>query len=151
MRRIIRVGLLALVAVVASGGCGQRREPGLTERQTEQILQVQKTLAAERTIIAAEHAAVGKARDELEADRRKWNERQRSDPIIAQSIRTAGTLLACCVPLLLVAIVAWAGHSPADVVVQSEADLIELLNYEPPRLESPSRHDAARITHQSVD
>ena len=63
MRTSRNVSVIILLAVIV--GC-QDPDRGLTTQQTDRMLDVQKTLAAERTLVAAEHAAVGRARDALE-------------------------------------------------------------------------------------
>jgi len=46
-------------------------------------------------------------RDLLEADRRRWNERQRNDPIVAATIHAAALLICCTLPLLMIALLIW--------------------------------------------
>ena len=62
-----------------------------------------------------ERAEVGRQRDLLESDRREFDDRERSDPVVAASITAAALLLCCCLPLVLVAILLWPRRSqPAD-------------------------------------
>ena len=108
--------ILIGVAVVAIVGCSNA--PRLTERHVDQLLEVQSSVAEERV-------ALNKARDELVADQRKWADRKRSDPIIAESIEAAALLTACCLPPLVVFLLF--RHRPQQPVFDvAETALLEL-------------------------
>jgi hypothetical protein len=77
-------------------GCG----PSGRDLSDQQWLEMQQQLHDERT-------EVGHQRDLLEADRRQWDDRERSEPVLAAVI-SASVLLVCCVlPLLLVGVLLW--------------------------------------------
>ncbi len=87
----LRIRILLLMAVLTTAtGC--QRGPVLTSRQVEQVLETQAQ-------VAEQQASLGRGRDDLEADRRIWDQRERTDPIIAETIEATGILLTCCVPL----------------------------------------------------
>ena len=103
-------------------GCN-KDPPGLTGRQVDQFLDTQQKLADEQ-------ATLGLGRDALEADRRRWAERDRRDPIIAESIQGAVVLIACSLPMLIVAVLLWPKRdSDAEPAIDTP-ELIELLSRE---------------------
>ena len=108
--------VVTAAAIVVVVGCSE--EPRLTEHQVNQILAVQQS-------VVAEQAALDRGRDELEADRRLWSERDRRDPIIAESIESATLLMACCLPILIVLMLFWRRPQQPDFDV-AEAVLLEL-------------------------
>lgn len=122
----VAMGLVAAVVIIGVVGCPETRST-LTGTQVDAFLDVQKSLADEQ-------AALGKGRDDLETDRRTWASRQRSDPIIAMSIQSAAILIACCLPMVLVAFLLWRGGRESSDTEVTETMLIELLNQEPQRL-----------------
>ncbi len=77
--------------------------------------------------VAAEHAAIGRARDALESDRRELALREQREPILAQAIESAALVLGCCIPLVLLVLVLLAGGSPSPSEVASEQVFVELL------------------------
>ncbi len=56
-----------------------------------------------------ERSEVGHQRDLLEADRREWEERERSEPVLAAVISASVLLICCALPLLLVGVLLWPG------------------------------------------
>src|SRR6056297_3614329 len=87
---------VAVVAATATVGCS-RDPPKLTKEQIDRLFQTQHA-------VAEEQAALGRGRDALEEDRRRWAERSRRDPIIAMSLEAAAMLVACSLPMLIVGI-----------------------------------------------
>ena len=120
------LGLVVAVVIVGVVGCPETRST-LKGTQVDAFLDVQQT-------IANEQAALGKGRDALEADRRTWASRQRSDPIIAVSIQSAAILIACCLPMVLVAFLLYRGEDDSFDDDLTETMLIEILEQEPKRL-----------------
>ncbi|MDM4018165.1 hypothetical protein [Roseiconus lacunae] len=111
---------VAVLAMVITSGCGRAPPPNLTAEQVDQILDTQSTLAQEQ-------AALGRGRDALEEDRRRWAERERHDPIIAVSIQSAAVLVACCLPMVIVALLL-ASRRLVDIEKPEETlRLVELL------------------------
>lgn len=133
----VALGLVATVVLVGVVGCPETRST-LTGTQVDAFLGVQQTLADEQ-------AALGRGRDDLEADRRTWASRQRSDPIIAMSIQSAAILIACCLPMVLVAFLFWRGEHASTELDATEAMLIELLDDEPKRLTSPRSSQTPKL------
>ncbi|PAY16099.1 hypothetical protein CKO51_28245 [Rhodopirellula sp. SM50] len=121
-------------------GC-KREPPVLTDRQVEQVFDAQQRVLDQQEILS-------QGRDELEADRRHWSERERSDPIIAKSIEAAGILFACCLPLALILLLL--AKSKSEQVEEAKADpvLVEMLSTESKRLpQTPPRSDQANLPH----
>jgi len=133
----VALGLVGVVVVLGIVGCRETRST-LTGTQVDSFLSVQQTLADEQ-------AALGQARDELEADRRTWASRERSDPIIAVSIQSAAMLIACCLPMVLVAFLLWKGEDAPTEVDATETLLIELLDDKPEWLMKPDLAQAPKL------
>lgn len=118
--------LIALTLVVSMVGCDDGGDSGLSEQQVDSMLGMQESLHGERE-------ELGRQRDQLEQDRRTWDARQRLDPIIAAAVEHSGLLLACCLPLLLVAVLLWPRR--ANEVDDGVSDLlIEEITSEQPKL-----------------
>lgn len=97
---------LLFAALIAAIGC--QRGPVLTSRQVEQVFDTQEHMVEQQ-------ASLSRARDNLEVDRRTWEQRERNDPIIAKSIETTGILIACCLPLIvLVLLVGKVSHKETE-------------------------------------
>ena len=113
MRMMIQIAIVALIMILtlSVSGCG----PSGRDISDPQWLGMQQDLQRERE-------EVGRQRDMLEADRRAWEDRERSEPVLAAALTTAALLCCCCLPLLLIPILAWTGHqeSSSEVV----ADLL---------------------------
>ena len=112
--------IVAVVIGLAMVGC-KKEPPGLTGRQVDQFLNTQEKLANEQT-------ALGRGRDSLEADRRRWAERERQDPIIAESIQGAVVLIACSLPMFIVAVLLWPKRNSDASPAIDTPELIELLS-----------------------
>jgi len=120
-----------LVAVLLAG-CPD--EPsGLTQPQVDAMLDIQSSVADERSELIRQTDELNERRDDLEAERRDWAEREYSDPIIAEAIGGSVLLIACVLPLLLVGMLLWPRKAePADEAIC--AVLIDDLSDEQPRL-----------------
>ncbi|MCD0458639.1 hypothetical protein [Roseiconus lacunae] len=110
----------AVAIIIATVGCG-RDPPKLTQDQVEQLFDAQKTLAEEQ-------AALGRGRDALEEDRRRWAERQRTDPIIAMSIQGAAMLIACSLPMAILALLLASRRRSENVDSANILEAIELVS-----------------------
>lgn len=68
-----------------------------------------------------ERAELFVARDQLEADRRTWAERERSDPIIAEAINNGFMIVVCCLPLLLMVLLVLPTRNdvPAELICEA--------------------------------
>ncbi|TWU51151.1 hypothetical protein [Rubripirellula reticaptiva] len=85
-----------LITIGSLVGCG----PSGRDLSDQQWLEMQEDLQAER-------AEVGLQRDLLEEDRRRWDEREHGEPVLAAVISSAVLLVVCGLPLLMVAILMW--------------------------------------------
>lgn len=88
--KVVTISIICL----CFAGCGEEGS-GLTQSQVDQMLEIQQATQIERQQLS-------RGRDELEADRTLWAERERGDPIIAEAIASGCLLIACCLPILLV-------------------------------------------------
>ena len=93
----IMIVSMTLICTVLSG-CG----PTGRDLSDQQWLEMQQQLHAERS-------EVGHQRDLLEADRREWDERERSEPVLAAVISASVLLICSVLPLLLVGVLLWPG------------------------------------------
>lgn len=109
-----------MVVCAVFAGCN-KDPPGLTGRQVDQFLDTQQKLADEQSTL-------GLGRDALEADRRRWAERDRQDPIIAESIQGAVVLIASSLPMLIVAVLLWPKRDSDAAPAIDTPELIELLS-----------------------
>ena len=108
MQMKLIVALLATISGITIG-CGTSGR----DLSDGQWLELQRKMQLER-------AEVGQQRDQLETDRREWDQRERHEPVVAAVISSAALLLVCGLPLLLVAILLWPRHDPsADEAVCS--------------------------------
>lgn len=95
-----------------------------SEHDSVQWLSLQREIQQERT-------EVGRQRDLLESDRRVWNEKDRSDHLLASVITSSVLVLCCALPLVVVVLLLWPqSHEPvgttenqvllAEVIAQSQ-------------------------------
>lgn len=102
-RRLIALETTIFAVVILNAtGCG----PSGRDLSDRQWLDMQQGLQAER-------AEIGRQRDYLESDRREFDDRERSDPILAATITSASLLMCCCLPLLIVAVLLWPRRTQA--------------------------------------
>lgn len=116
--------ILAMQLILS--GCGSD-PPVLTGRQVEQVFDAQQKMVDQQ-------AALSQGRDDLESDRRLWSERERSDPIVANAIETAGILLACSLPLFVITLLLLQSNSGRTEQSQAESSLIEFFSSDADRL-----------------
>jgi len=103
----IVIWIMTLVA--ATLGCG----PSGRELSDEQWLALQAAIQHER-------AEVGQQRDQLEADRRAWDARERSDAVVAAAISSGAMLICCTLPLIVLTLLIWPRQpEPADAIVST--------------------------------
>ena len=141
--------LVVLTAICCLAlGCG----PSGRDLSDRQWLDLHSEVQRERNDMQAERAEFARQRDLLEADRRQWDNRQRSEPIIAAAISSVALIACCSLPLILMTILIWPRPTePADQVVselliddmvhQADRPHRELKRVEPPddapRLKAP--------------
>jgi hypothetical protein len=89
MTRTISPLIVTMISVAI--GCGDTSRP-ISERDW---LDMQQDVRAEREAMSFQ-------RDQLEDDRREFDQRERNDPVIASSIEAFGLLVACVLPLAMV-------------------------------------------------
>ncbi|TWU62517.1 hypothetical protein [Crateriforma conspicua] len=130
----MRATILLTLSLLAMGSIGCLDEPsGLTQSQVDSVLDVQASVVDERQTLLRQTDDLNARRDELEADRRRWDERERSDPIIAQAIGGSVALLACCLPLILIGLLLW--PKPGEPAEGAICDaLIDDLSQDSPQL-----------------
>ncbi len=120
--------LIAIVSLLGTG-CG----PSPRELSDAQWLDLQTDMQQERT-------EVGRQRDQLEADRRQWDQRERTEPVLAAAVVSAAMLIACGLPLIVVGILFWPRKEPpaSDAMCEVLIDEVVLHISEPKRIVSSS-------------
>ena len=127
---------LAVVALLlVAAGCDSG--PVLTSRQVEQVFDAQES-------VTRQQEALSRGRDDLEADRRQWDERERSDPIVAESIKAAGILIACCLPILVLVCLLSGRQTQAERWPEDQTLLVERFGRPDERRLSESAQDRPR-------
>ena len=102
---------LLLLALVLTSGCEREEAEKTPSREFVQIQADQNRRLVElQNQVHAQHAEIGRQRDALEKERRELAAQRHRDPVIAESIFSIGTLLACLCPILL----AWVLLKRAD-------------------------------------
>lgn len=133
---------LMMALLFAGGLAGCDRSPKLTHQQVEQVFETQGQLVEQQ-------ASLSRSRDDLEADRRVWAERQRRDPIIAQAISATGLLIACCLPLWVIVLLLRGSDDSAKISPHLETLLAETQT--PPPKQPPSIAQRRSQTNQPAD
>ena len=122
-------------------GCG----PSGRDLSDASWLQLQQDMQNER-------AEVGRQRDQLEADRREWDERERSEPVLAAVISSAALLFACVLPLLLLAGLLFQEQAPdsSDAACNELLDQMAVLTEanEQQRIAHRELNSPEKLTHQ---
>ena len=97
------VSTIAPLLLLAAIGCDN--EPSRLAEASRQLVAADATARTE--VIALQRdlqqgqTNLGRQRDQLESDRREFAEERNRDPIVANTILSVGTLLACLLPLVL--------------------------------------------------
>ncbi|MCM2370389.1 membrane or secreted protein [Rhodopirellula sp. ICT_H3.1] len=121
-------------------GCG----PSGRDLSDAQWLQLQSDLQRERT-------EVGRQRDQLEADRRQWDERERREPVLAATIDSSVRLLCCIAPVLVVVLLLWPRQAETPSEVACDVLLDELIvQRDPGKLESSRANSPAYTSHKRL-
>lgn len=114
---MLRTTGLLLLTLVLTSGCEREKEPTEPSQQFMQIQADQNRRLVElQNQVQAQHAEIHRQRDALEKERRELAAQRVRDPIVADSIFSIGTLLACLTPILL----AWALLKRGDPGTDSE-------------------------------
>ncbi|MEP1644136.1 membrane or secreted protein [Rhodopirellula bahusiensis] len=114
-------------------GCG----PSGRDLTDAQWLKLQQEMQTER-------AEVGRQRDQLEADRREWDERERRHTLLASAFEASSLLLACVLPLAVILILLWPRPEPIGSQAVCEALLEEA--FAPPEATKAKIEDTGRST-----
>ena len=97
---------------------------------------------------------VGRRHDELESERREIAKQRYRDPIVANALIAAATLLACLLPMLLAGWLLRAQLNETDEYTATEI-LLEEITARHPALASPSRrvmnHDSGSLAPKLAD
>ncbi len=121
--------LIAILSAATSSGCSDP-DSGLTKAQVTQVLEIEQETQRES-------AELSQSRDRLEADRRLWSERERSDPIIAEAINNGILIVVCCLPLLLIVVLLLPARQEVPAELIREA-LVANNNSDRRRLDEPN-------------
>lgn len=154
------------VAELASRHATQQAELSreTVKLQSELVEGTQKLVAADsqarRDFLELEgklddqRAEVGRRHDELESERREIAKHRYRDPIIANALFAATTLLACLLPMLLAGWLLRSQLNETDEHTATEI-LLEEITARHPALASPSRramnHDSGSLTPKLAD
>ena len=112
-----RIRSLLLLALVLTSGCEREEAEAESSREFVQIQADQNRRLVElQNQVQAQHVEIGRQRDALEKERRELAAQRHRDPVVAESIFSIGTLLACLCPILL----AWVLLNRADPGTDSE-------------------------------
>lgn len=145
MSRVCLVCALGVLLLSAGTGCDdeQRRLAEASRQLVEADAKARtETIAMQRQLQEAQ-TDVGRQRDQLENDRREFADQRNRDPIVANTIISVGTILACLLPLVLCIYLAMGLRDDP----QSDSTLAEILVQEivaeQPILLAPQRPAAA--------
>lgn len=129
INRMMTTSAWIVVVSMLAAGCG----PSPRELSDQQWLDLQQQMQQER-------AEVGQQRDQLEADRREWDRRERTEPVLAAVVVSAAMLIACGLPLIVVGILLWPRKEPppSDAMCDVLIDEVALHVSEPKRIVSSS-------------
>ena len=106
-----------LLTLVLTSGCELEKAETTPSREFVQIQADQNRRLVElQNQVQAQHVEIGRQRDALEKERRELAAQRHRDPVVAESIFSIGTLLACVCPILL----AWVLLVRADPGTDSE-------------------------------
>src|SRR6056297_494969 len=130
-KAIVGRALIASLLTIAVAGCHDDSS-GLTQGQVDSMLGIQSSVQDERQ-------ALSRQRDQLEDDRRVWDQRQRREPLIANAISGAALLAACSLPLILVASLLWPRAPQASDAQVCDA-LVDDLSSDKPVLLAPPKN-----------
>ena len=160
-------GPVAALVVLAIAGCGNSENGRLAEmaernleRQAAQEarnaelqrevaegtkLLVEADAMARKEIIGLhrdvqfERTEIGKQRDQLESDRREIAAARNRDPIVSESIKVVGLILACAVPLLIALQVLRRRDEPDEHTAMAEILLNDLTSETPQLFRIPDQ------------
>jgi hypothetical protein len=128
----------------------QKQVAAASRQLVESDAKAREEVTALQHDLRADQAAIGRERDQMEAERREIAAQRHRDPIVAAVILDIGIILACALPLALGVYVlrsaCRAGESDSAV---AELLVQELVASEP-RLLLPGHSSLSAIEHQAV-
>ncbi len=124
------IPLVLCLMTCTLSACG----PSGRDLSDAQWLELQQDLQDERT-------EVGHQRDMLETDRREWDERERSEPVLAAVISSSVLLICCLLPLVLIGVLMWPRRSDTSSDVVCEVLLDDAIA----QIVNSTAHDSHRI------
>ena len=98
-----------------------------TKRLVQADAAARETIAEFHRDVQAERQALGEQRDRLEDERRQIATARNREPIIAESIKAIGLLLACMVPLLIALQILRRGDTPDESAAVAEILLSDVV------------------------
>lgn len=134
-RMVTTVTFTLLLSIL---GCG----PSGRKLSDEQWLALHAAVQKERNGMQAERAEFARQRDRLEADRRNWDARARTEPVVAASISAASLVFCCSLPLILVALLLWprrpepADEAISELLISNLVQKADRTKNDPKRIES---------------
>lgn len=124
-----------------------------TKRLVEADAAARETITEIHRDVQAERQTLGAQRDRLEDERRQIAATRNRDPIIAESIKAIGLLVACLVPLLIALQILRRSDTPDESAAVAELLLSDMVADRPTivrivdaKLEESSGDAAGRIT-----
>jgi hypothetical protein len=127
----------------------QRQVAEGANRLVEADAKAREELVALQRELQADHAAVGRQRDQLEEERRELAAKRRLDPIVAAAITNVGLLLACALPLALCWYLLHPRVQPADDHAVAEILLQDLVTDRPLLLPPMGANRAISIANET--
>ncbi|EMI44894.1 hypothetical protein [Rhodopirellula sp. SWK7] len=105
----------------------QRQVADGTRRLVEADADARQNITEMQRNVQAERQILGEQRDRLEDERRQIAAARNRDPIIAESIKAIGLLIACSVPLLITLQILRRGDTPDESAVVAELLLSDMV------------------------
>ena len=124
MRKLLTILLFLVVLVPVSGCDDDKAQVGEASRQLVEADAKSRTeIVALQRDLQQGQTELGRQRDQLEDDRRGFADQRNRDPIIANTLTTVGTTIACLLPLVLGIYLARGLRDPSQV----DSTLTEIL------------------------
>jgi hypothetical protein len=127
-----------------------------TKRLVESDSAARKTIVQLHRDVQSERFALGQQRDSLEAERREIAATRNRDPIISESIKAVGLVVACLVPLLIAFQILRRSDEPDENAAVTELLLSDLTSASPRILHihdqsaTDARHVTPRLTNNTA-
>ncbi|WP_231617904.1 hypothetical protein, partial [Novipirellula aureliae] len=113
--------------------------PGMSTRTTTRVTpETFEELVRLQQSVGDLQGELNRGRDQLEEDRRQWDQRERRAPIIAAAIQTGGILFACLLPIVAVVILLWPRATETADAEIVDTILIDAASEQPRLLPQPN-------------